>query len=69
VLQVLGEKDDGHSPVTELALDSISLAQRRRELLEGIPWARPFLLGFTRTRVNGCKLREFKWLWRPLWIR
>ena len=34
VLQVLGEKDEGHSPLTELALDPISLAQRRRELLE-----------------------------------
>ena len=23
----------------------------------------------TRTRLNGCKLLEFRWFWRPLWIR
>ena len=34
VLQVLGEKDDGHPTVAKLSLDPVSIAERRRELLE-----------------------------------
>ena len=36
VLQVLGEKDDGHAAVAELPLDPVSIAERRRELLEEV---------------------------------
>ena len=36
VLQVLGEKDDRHPAVAELPLDPVSIAERRRELLEEV---------------------------------
>ena len=36
VLQVLGEKDDRHPTVADLTLDPVSIAQRRRELLEQV---------------------------------
>ena len=34
VLQVLGEKDDGHATAAKLPLDPVSIAERHRELLE-----------------------------------
>ena len=41
VLQVLGEKDDRHPTAAKLSLDPVSIAERRRELLEEFH-GRPF---------------------------
>lgn len=36
VLHILGEKDDGHPAVAQLPLDSVSIAERRRQLFEEV---------------------------------
>jgi hypothetical protein len=53
VLQVLREKDDRHPTVAKLPLDPVSIAERRRELLERLH-GRPPRLGQNVSCASGA---------------